>query len=196
MWCFIHVLCEVSIVSQLCTFSLPISLNSLDRVGVRLMSPHDSQITFKTRLQVPMIPCRWCTWAQGGARWRSCSLCCSVSSWSIVEPSWGDRGSVALGAVFFYFGSVVGPCLSLVAVMLYSCIVWSGDYKPTLYHFSYSVHGMCKDYPSCDIAFNAVMPLSRAPTRGRYSRIEGVTKKIRYWRSNTTVGLTSNGNCC
>ena len=34
---------------------------------------------------------------------------------------------------------------------------------------------MCKDYPSCDIAFNVVMPLSRAPTRGRYSRIEGVT---------------------
>ena len=34
---------------------------------------------------------------------------------------------------------------------------------------------MCKDYPSCDIAYNAVMPLSHAPTRGRYSRIVGVT---------------------
>ena len=44
-----------------------------------------------------------------------------------------------------------------------------------MYLFSYSVHGMCKDYPSCDIAYNAVMPLSRAPTRGRYSRIVGVT---------------------
>ena len=29
------------------TFSLPISLNSLDRVGVRLLSPRDSQITSK-----------------------------------------------------------------------------------------------------------------------------------------------------
>ena len=34
---------------------------------------------------------------------------------------------------------------------------------------------MCKDYPSCDIAYNAVIPLSRAPTCGRYSRIVGVT---------------------
>ena len=30
------------------TFSLPISLNSLDREGVRLLSPRDSQITSKT----------------------------------------------------------------------------------------------------------------------------------------------------
>ena len=35
--------------------------------------------------------------------------------------------------------------------------------------------GCCIDYLTCDIAFNAVMPLSRASTRGRYSRIEGVT---------------------
>ena len=28
--------------------ALPISLNSLDREGVRLLSPRDSQITFKT----------------------------------------------------------------------------------------------------------------------------------------------------
>ena len=35
--------------------------------------------------------------------------------------------------------------------------------------------GCCEDYLTCDIAFNAVMPLSRASTRRRYSRIEGVT---------------------
>ena len=29
------------------TYTLPISLNSLDREGVRLLSPHDSQITSK-----------------------------------------------------------------------------------------------------------------------------------------------------
>ena len=33
---------------------------------------------------------------------------------------------------------------------------------------------VCEDYLTCDIAFNAVMPLSRASRRGRYSRIEGV----------------------
>ena len=41
--------------------------------------------------------------------------------------------------------------------------------------FPYVLHGLCEDYLTWDIAFNAVMPLSRAPTRGRYSRIMGVT---------------------
>ena len=41
--------------------------------------------------------------------------------------------------------------------------------------FPYVLHELCEDYLSRDIAFNAVMPLSRASTRGRYSRIEGVT---------------------
>src|SRR3954464_1496495 len=41
--------------------------------------------------------------------------------------------------------------------------------------FPYVLHGLCEDYLTCDIAFNAVMPLSRDSTRGRYSRIEGVT---------------------
>jgi hypothetical protein len=41
--------------------------------------------------------------------------------------------------------------------------------------FPYVLHGLCEDYLTCDIAFNAVMPLSRASTRGRYSRIESVT---------------------
>ena len=41
--------------------------------------------------------------------------------------------------------------------------------------FPYVLHGLCEDYLTCDIAFNVVMPLSRASTRGRYSRIEGVT---------------------
>ena len=129
------------------TFSPPISLNSLDREGVRLLSPRDSQITSKTRLQVPTIPCRWCNWAQGGARWRSCSLCCFVSSWSVVEPSRGDQGSFALGVVFFYFGSVVGPWLYLVDVMLFLCIVWSGDCKPTLYLFLIQYMGCVKVTP-------------------------------------------------
>ena len=43
--------------------------------------------------------------------------------------------------------------------------------------------GCCEDYLSCDIAFNAVMPLSRASTRRRYSRIEGVTVCILHFSS-------------
>ena len=38
--------------------------------------------------------------------------------------------------------------------------------------------GCCNDCLTCDIAFNAVMPLSRASTRGSYSRIEGVTRYV------------------
>ena len=41
--------------------------------------------------------------------------------------------------------------------------------------FPYVLHGLCEDYLTCDIAFNVVMPLSRASTHGRYSRIVGVT---------------------
>ena len=132
---------------HLTTFFLSISLNSLDREGVRLLSPRDSQFTSKTSLRVPMIPCRWRNRAQGGARWKSCSLCCSVSSWSVVEPSWGNRGSFALGVVFFYFGSIVGPCMFLDVVMLYSCIMWSGDCKPTLYIFLIQYMGCVKITP-------------------------------------------------
>ena len=82
---------------------------------------------------------------------------------------------VAFGVVFFYFGSVVGPWLYLDDVMIYLCIVWSGDCKPTLCLFLIHYMGCCEDYLTWDIAFNAVMPLSRASTRGRYSLIEGVT---------------------
>ena len=58
------------------------------------------------------------------------------SSWSVMEPSWGQSGiCVAFGVVFFYFGSIVGPWLYLDDVMLYSCIVWCGDCKPTMYLF-------------------------------------------------------------
>ena len=39
---------------HLIPFYLTISLNSLDREGVRLLSPRDSQFTSKTSLQVPL----------------------------------------------------------------------------------------------------------------------------------------------
>ena len=112
---------------------LPISLNSLDREGVRLLSPRDSQILPKPlagaddTVQV----------TQPSSRRISMKILFIVwfrFSWSVVEPSWGRSGiCVAFGVVFFYFSSVVGPWLYLDDVMLYSCIVWSGDCKPTMY---------------------------------------------------------------
>ena len=161
---------------HLSTPFLPISLNSLDHEGVRLLSPRDSQITSKTSLQVPLKPYRWRNRAHGGARWRSYSLYCSVLQLISSGAQLGRSGiCVAFGVVFFYFGSVVGPWLYLDDVMLYSCIVWSGDCKPTMYLFPLLYYmGCCEDYLTCDIAFNAAMPLSRASTRGRYSRIEAL----------------------
>ena len=45
-----------------------------------------------------------------------------------------------------------------------------------MYLFPYCITWVvCEDYLTCGIAFNAVMPLSRVATHGRYSRIEGVT---------------------
>ena len=55
--------------------------------------------------------------------------------------------------------------------------------------FPYVLHGLYEDYLTCDIAFNAVMPLSRASTRGRYSRIKGVT--ISSWSSHFVLILCS-----
>ena len=40
--------------------------------------------------------------------------------------------------------------------------------------------GCCEDYLTYDIAFNAVMSLSRASTRRRYSCIKGVTAAHRH----------------
>ena len=106
-----------------------------------------------------------------------------LSGQSVVEPSWGDREHHCIWR-YLYFGSVVGPWLYLDECNDIYAIVWRGDCKPTMYLFSYSVHGLCEDYPTCDIAFNAVMSLSHATTRGSYSRIEGVTfMKTRWWRS-------------
>ena len=53
--------------------------------------------------------------------------------------------------------------------------------------FHYVLHGLCEDYLTCDIACNAVMPLSRASTRERYSRIVGVTQVDRLLPASTTI---------
>ena len=52
-----------------------------------------------------------------------------------------------------------------------------------MYPFPFYIYYMacCEYYLTCDIAFNTVMPLSRASTCRRYSRIEGVTKLLSKW---------------
>ena len=114
--------------------ALPISLNSLDREGVRLLSPRDSQI-----LPKPACRCRWVR-ADDATKLRRSSMkilsfVLFYSSWSVVEPSWGRSGTLSHLGFFFYFGSVVGPWLYLDDVILIHVIVWSGDCKPTMYLF-------------------------------------------------------------
>ena len=62
----------------------------------------------------------------------------------------------------------------IVMLFMYLCDVASVSQLCTFPLLSIYM-GCCEDYLTCDIAFNAVMPLSRASTRRRYSRIEGVT---------------------
>src|SRR3954462_7439414 len=59
--------------------------------------------------------------------------------------------------------------------------------------FPYVLHGLCEDYLTCDIAFNAVMPPSRASTHGRYSRIEGVTAAVTQNNFRATVEQLTEG---
>ena len=132
---------------------LPISLNSLDLAGVRLLSPCDSQITYKTSCRCRWYQCRWRSLAQEGARWNSCLLCCFVSSWSVVEPSRGDRGSSIRGDLLLFWFRSRTLIVFWMIVMLYSCIVWSVDYKPTMYLFLIQYMGCVK-----------IIPLATLPT--------------------------------
>ena len=102
---------------------LPISLNSLDREGVRLLSPCDSHITSKTRWR-----CRWyhskrCDWTQVEVQRGFETLLCFLSGWSVEEPSWGDRGSFALGVVFFFRSRTLIVSGWCNAIFMY-CVKW------------------------------------------------------------------------
>ena len=152
------------------------SLNSLDREGARLLSPRDSQITSKTSCRDRWYRSRRFDWAQVGVWWRLGTILRVLSGWSVVVPSWGYRFrtlSHVGGSFLFWHRS---RAMSDLYDGCYLCtLMWRGECKPTMYLFPYSVHGLCEEYPTCDIAYNAVMPLSRASTRGRYIRIMGVT---------------------
>ena len=79
--------------------TLPISLNSLDRECVRLLSRRDSQI-LPNRCRCRWWQCRGRYWTQVGVRRGFRTLLHFLSRRSVVEPSWGDRGSYAFGVVF------------------------------------------------------------------------------------------------
>ena len=153
------------------------SLNSLDRVGVRLLSPCGSQI-----LPKPACRCRWVRADDATKLRRSSMKILSFvlfrSSWSVVEPSWDDRGSSIWGCLLlFWFRSRTYEC-TLIDVWFICVLCEVAIVSQLCISFPYVLHGLCEDYLTCDIAFNAVMPLSRASTRGRYSHIEGVTGKL------------------
>ena len=99
------------------------SLNSLDLAGVRLLSPRDSQILPK-QLQVPTMPVQMTQPSSSGSSMRNVVV--TMFRFMLISSGaqLGRSGiCVAVGVVFFYFGSVVGPCVYLDDVMLYSCIV-------------------------------------------------------------------------
>ena len=98
---------------------------------------------------------------------------CMNMAW-VCDEIWANATSIHLHDVHLNQSFKCNSKIS--SYKCHSCIVWSGDCKPTMYLFSLLYYmGCCEDYLTCDISFNAVMPLSRASTRGRYSRIEGVT---------------------
>ena len=81
---------------QLHIFTLPylLSLNSLDREGARLLSPCGSQILRKTSLQVPLNRAVDATKLKEELDEDLVLYVVPFSSWSVVEPSRDDRGSV------------------------------------------------------------------------------------------------------
>ena len=153
---------------------LPISLNSIDREGVRLLSPHDSQITSKTS-------CR-CRWYRAGDATElkeefDEDLVHHVVSFQLISggAQSGWSGIFCIRGCLSLFGSVVGPWLYLDDIWFIYVLCEVAIVSQLCISFPYVLHGLCEDYLTCDIAFNAVMPLSRASTRRRYSRIEGIT---------------------
>ena len=75
---------------------LPISLNSLDLAGVRLLCLRDSQI-LPNSCRCRWYQCMWCYQTQVGVRRGTWLLLHVFSGWSVVVPSWDDRGSSIWG---------------------------------------------------------------------------------------------------
>src|SRR3954471_8526926 len=152
----------------------PLSLNSLDLAGVRLLSPRDSQI-LSPQLQVPTMSVLMTRPSLLGSSMRNVAVTMFLFQMISSGAQLGDPGIyLAFGVVFFHFGAVVGPCVYSACWILFMYLCEVAIVSQLCIFPLYLLHGLCEDYLTCDIAFNAVMPLSRASTRGRYSRIEGV----------------------
>ena len=86
---------------HLTTPFLPISLNSLDLVGVRLLSPRDSQI-LPNQLQFAMIPVQVTQPSSSGSSMKIVFIVLFCFQLIGSGAQSGDRGSFALGVVFLY----------------------------------------------------------------------------------------------
>ena len=115
------------------TFSLPISLNSLDHEGVRLLSPRDSQI-LQNQMQGPMIPYQEIRLSSSGSLMRTQDDTTFPFQTISSGAQLGRSGTLCIWG-YLYFGSVVGPCLYLDECNDIYAIVWRGECKPTMYLF-------------------------------------------------------------
>src|SRR3954468_4516198 len=89
---------------HLIPFTLPLSLNSLDLVGVRLLSPRDSPDTSKTSLQEPMRPVQVLHPSSRRSSMKTLFIVLFRSSRSVVEPSWGRSWTfVAFGVLLLFW---------------------------------------------------------------------------------------------
>ena len=113
---------------------LPISLNSLDREGVRLLSPRDSQITSKNQMQVSMMPLQGMRLNSSGSSMRTQDDTTFPFQTISSGAQLGWSGTLCIWGCL-YFGSVVGPWLYLDECNDINAIVWHGECKPTMYPF-------------------------------------------------------------
>ena len=81
------------------TFYLPISLNSLDREGVRLLSPRDTD-SFQNQIQGPMIPLQEIRLSSSGSSMRTQDDTTFPFQTISSGAKLGDRGLYAFGVVF------------------------------------------------------------------------------------------------
>ena len=140
---------------------------------MRLLSPRDTQI-LPNSCRCRRYQCRRCNPAQVRARWRTWSLLCFIFWWSVVEPSWDDRGYSIWGCLpLFWFHSRTFDCIFDDVWTIY--VLCEVATVSQLFIPFYSVHGTVWRLPLLRQTYHASMPLSRALTRGKYSCIVGVT---------------------
>ena len=136
-----------------------------------------AHIFYQNRCRCRGYQRKWRNRAQVGVRRGTWSLLCFFSWWSVVEPSWDDRGYSIWGyLILIWILTVVGLCVYFGWCMnnIYVLCEVAIVSQLSLSH-SCSLHGIVWRWPFLRLNHNAVMPLSRASTRGRYSRIMGVT---------------------